>query len=593
MIEAGVTAIGGSSAASPFLLLAACGLAVVPFLPYELRRLSLTVPLVPVIGLAVASLAVVSMSTFGVELTGTSIRTLTLLLALTSLVFSAIPSVRGDADEYPQEATRRELGTLLLLGAILAFAWALYHEVIGGALLPGEDWGHYVLYADQIARQHALLINNPYWVGGNLAFAGDPGVPPLYGSFLLLSHQSPGVLVHGIAFFSMLSILSMFVLTAALWGSEAGLIAAALWAVLPGAVDVLAWSGLATIYALALLPICALCVGQVARGRLEWQWALLFVLAGVALIGAHRMTAVTGAVMLVPVLAFVLLRRGRRGAQFFAWVVAFGCVTGVGLMTHIVRLLQRTGSVSDYHAFLQRKTNWDSSVRDISWIALALGLVSLGALLAHPRTRRDPAMLVLIGLVASPIVLAYAWVVHVPLDYARMGTYLGIGLVVACGAACGCLVPRYAAIIALIPILFVARDARILAPHVRDFYQLASPATLRGIALLNVEAKSSTAPIVTDQCWAFLVPWLSHHRTMAGLEPWTIPFRQDVEPARQARRILYGGTPGRRLAHRLGIRFVVLDPECAYWSIARPPVTIRGTPLFASKRLLVLELPNA
>jgi hypothetical protein len=104
---------------------------------------------------------------------------------------------------------------------------------------------------------------------------------------------------------------------------------------------------------------------------------------------------------------------------------------------------------------------------------------------------------------------------------------------------------------------------------------------------------TTKAPIVTDQCWAFLVPWLLQRRSLAALEDWTIPFRQDLAPARQARRILYGGKEGRALARRLGVRFVVVDPKCSSWSNLNLPLTIGGSPIFASTRLLVLDLKGA
>ena len=47
-VEAGLAAVG-RTAAGPALLLVACGLALVPFLPVELRRPAIAVPLVPVL----------------------------------------------------------------------------------------------------------------------------------------------------------------------------------------------------------------------------------------------------------------------------------------------------------------------------------------------------------------------------------------------------------------------------------------------------------------------------------------------------------------------------------------------------------------
>ena len=575
---------------APFLLLASCGLSAIPFTPTELRRPSLVVPLVPVLAVAVASLALVSAASFGVPLTATSIRLLALALALGSLLLSALPALRRQRRARWHGSWRREAGTLLLLAAILVLGATLYNTVVGGSPVPGEDWGHYLLYADQIAREHALRLDNPYWAGGGLAFAGDPGVPPLYGAFLLLGDQQPGVLVHGIVLFSLLGILSVFIFGATLWGSRAGLVAAGLWATLPAGLNILSWHGLASAYGLVMFPLLALAVGAALRGLLGWRWALFLAVSAAAVLGAHRLTALVAGVSLLPPLVLAVVRRPRPGIRFLGLATVLGLTIGAGLLLHLRWLHERTGGVADYRAFLVRKIQWNYSIRDITWIVLILGVLALVALFVHGRTRRDPALLVLAGLVVGPVALAYAWVAHLPLDYVRMGYYLAVPLVVGIGAAWGRLLPRSALALALVPIVAVALKAYDLGPQFRAFYQIADNTTLQGLAQLDARAGASNV-IVTDQCWAFLVPWLLERPTLAGLEDWTIPFRQDVEPARRARRILYGGEPGRALARRLGVRYAVLDPKCSSWSSQNLALTFGGRPLYASTRLLVLELP--
>jgi hypothetical protein len=592
VLEALVSWINGPFAAGPFFLLCACGLAFVPFAPPELRRPSIVVPLVPVVAVAIAPLALVSTATFGVPLTSTSVRVAVLLLTLAALGLSALPAFRHDREQPARGDWRRELPTLVLIAAILVLGAALYDGVIGGAPVPGEDWGHYLLYAQQVADQHAMLIDNPFSIGGRLAFSQDPDAPSLYAAFLLVGGETPGALVHGIELFSLLGILAMFVFVGALWGSEAGLVAAGLWAVLPAVLDILSWHGLATEYALVMFPLAAMCVGFACRGRLEWRWAFLLALSGAALLGAHRMTALVAGAVLAPALAFAILRRPRPGGRFLVMLLAFGLVVGGGLTAHTVRLLDKTGQDSDYRRFLVRKVQWDYTVRDITWVVVIVGAIGLVAMVLHRRTRRDPALLVLVGMAVGSVALSYAWVVHFPLDYVRTGTYLAIPLVAAFGAAWAQFLPRQALVLALVPVLLVARDAHNDGPNLRAFYQLADLVSLRGLDLLHERVRSSSAPIVTDQCWAFLVPWLLQHRAFAGFEGWTIPFRQDLQPARRARLILYGGEPGRELARRMGVRYVVLNPKCSSWSIDQSPVTIRGRPIYASTRLLILELPR-
>ena len=50
----------------------------------------------------------------------------------------------------------------------------------------GTDWGHYLLYADEVAAQGHLLIDDPFAGEDDRIFADPPAVGAIYGSFLLL-----------------------------------------------------------------------------------------------------------------------------------------------------------------------------------------------------------------------------------------------------------------------------------------------------------------------------------------------------------------------------------------------------------------------
>ena len=62
--------------------------------------------------------------------------------------------------------------------------------------------------------------------------------------------------------------------------------------------------------------------------------------------------------------------------------------------------------------------------------------------------------------------------------------------------------------------------------------------------------------------------------------------------ARLARAVLDGTPAGLALARRLGVRYLVVDPTCvdARERPTEPPAV--GTPVFVSKRLVVLRLPT-
>ena len=79
--------------------------------------------------------------------------------------------------------------------------------------------------------------------------------------------QPASVLMHGIWVFALMSIPAVFALARALWGALAGVVAAALWAVLPIAQDLLGWHGLANSAALALMLLVMLYLAVPARQR--------------------------------------------------------------------------------------------------------------------------------------------------------------------------------------------------------------------------------------------------------------------------------------------------------------------------------------
>jgi hypothetical protein len=97
--------------------------------------------------------------------------------------------------------------------------------------------------------------------------------------------------------------------------------------------------------------------------------------------------------------------------------------------------------------------------------------------------------------------------------------------------------------------------------------------------------------VVTDRCWSFLTTWLLHTRTIAALEPEDIGPPAELRRARQARAVLDGTPAGMASAARLGVRYLIVDPTCTDTQErpTKPPAV--GTPVFLSKRLVVLRLP--
>jgi hypothetical protein len=572
------------------LLVLAPGLALTPFLPRELALPAIRVAVAPILGAAASSVAMVSAAAFGIPLTGLSVRLIVLFVVLASVAASIVfgPRLALDVPDTSAAESPSEGVTLALLGAAVAVGVALQGLIVGGKPLPGQDWGHYLLYVDEIRKQGSLLIDNPFWMLGGLPFPNDPGAPALYAAQALLSEQATASLLQGIWLVAVLGIISVFVFVAALWGRTAGLIAAGLYAVVPMNLDMLAWHGLANMWALVLLPAVLLAIGMALRGDLDLRWCAFLALFLVALAAAHRLTFLVAALTLLPCVVVLIWRHGREGLRFAAWTLAFAVVGGAGVIADVVQRNIDTGGVQGYRAFLATKVDWDFVGRDLTWLLAVLGALALLVLLTARALRGDNARFVLFGLLAAVLALSYAWVVHVPLSYNRATFYLPLLLAAAIGVAWAKAVPRLA-LGAVVVILLVGLEARDLAQPLRTFYGYTNQESLTGLGYLKGLSKPDDV-VVTDTCWGFLSTWLLAQPILAAQDPSLILPQAEVAPANTARRILYGGKQGARLARRIGARFAIVDPQCTHQTgrlVAEPDI---GTPIYASTRLLVLDL---
>jgi hypothetical protein len=568
-------------------LVLAPGLALAPFLPSELSAPVIRPAVIPLLGIVASSIAIISVTAIDIPLTATTVRVVLLILTGAAL----LASMRG---RRLSKARRRiqpiEVGTLIALAAVVCLAMSLQALILGGTPLPGQDWGHYLLYVDQIRHQHALLINNPYWMLGGLPSPQDPGVPSLYGAFALLSHEPTGALVQGIWIFTVFGILSVFVFVGTLWGSRAGLYAAGVYAAVPMNLDMLAWHGLANEYALDILPLALLPVGMALRGRIDRRWSAFFGLMLIALATAHRLTFLVTLVALFAVLLLGLRRLPQGMLRFLGWSSLFALVLGAGAIVDLSRQAAAVGPLqSDYHAFSSTKVSWDLVNRDLSWELSIAGAVALGLFLVARPLRRDPARLVLYGLLAAILAFSYAWIVHLPTAYYRAPYYLPLLLAAAVGAASARLLPRVQVIALAALIAFVAADAYDLAPIYRSFYTYVDRGSLSALGYVKAQLHPRDV-VVTDTCWGFLAGWLLKQPILAAQDPALILPKSEIKPAETAARILYGGKAGATLARTVGARFALVDPLCTHQT-GRPvqPPDI-GTPVFASTHLVVLDL---
>lgn len=583
---------------SAFTLIAAPGLALQPALPRELGPLGRWVA-VPVVGCAAASILIISESAMGAPLTGFSVRLVLVLAAAGGIAWVMLAAPK------PVPRGRSQAHIALGLVAVLCLAVALQGRVIGGDPVPGTDWGHYLLYPDQIARHGTMNLDNPFWMRGGQPFRDDPGAASLYGGFLIMSKADASILAHGIWVFALLSVASVFLLASALSGPAAGLTAAAVYAVIPMNQTMLGWHGLSNELGLMLLPLVLLGAVWVLRTRAGPgpRWAFLLALLLVALAAAHRLTLLVAVIALILNAVAALALSGDRRAllRFGLRTAAFAVPLGLLVLIDLQRRGQGSGGVQSYRTYLVTKVNVDLTVSDLTIPVVAVGVLALIWLAV--KHRRDPGVLVLHALAASALLLAYGWIVHLPTVYYRMVYFLPLALAPAIGVALVWLartplsVGRFkaagavaASLVGVALVLATGVTANDRGPTVRSFYAWASDASVKGLA--EVQARTSPRDtVVADRCWGFLAPWLLQRPVLAGIDPADILPSWEAHPASVAREILYGSPRrARATARRYGARYAVLNPGCASDETNRLRVPSIGEPVYESTRLVVLDL---
>jgi hypothetical protein len=583
MADALVALLGGHSPPMAIaVLILAPGLALLPLLPAHARVDIVTaLAAVPALGFAASSCALITASSAGLPLDALVIRLVPALLVGTGL------ALRGDEPVVRMNRARAitAVGLLAAVGAGIL----LQERVIGGSPVPGNDWAKYVLYADEIRVHHSLLIRNPFWILG-APFREDPGIPALYGSYLVMTGQSAAAVVHGVWAFAVIAILTMFVLVRALWGPAAGVVAALVWAVLPINHDILGWHGLPNVAALSLLALLLLYCGCLFTGNLTRTEAAGLGLTLLSLAAAHRLSLIVGigALAIMGGTAFVVGGLRRMVGEIARGVVAIALLSG-GVIYDIVQRQRTFGGTLPYRDYTATKLPFDHTVADLTIVFTVAAALAL--LVCARRVRSDRALVPILALLAFTVAGAYAWIVHLPLVYLRMAYYLPLALVPLVAVALKSLLVREWSAVAAGTALAatVGVFAWPAAHDVRFVYGFANPASLRGLDAVAAQLRPNEV-VVTDRCWSFLATWLLHTRTLPALYPVDIQPKAELARANEAHAILDGTPEGRVLAQRLGVRFLLVDPTCPDpngKALAPPRV---GEPVFTSERLLVLKL---
>ena len=606
-VEALVRAlVGGSYLGATPLLVLACGLGLLPYLPLELGSLAVRVAVVPALGIASFATLLTTASIVGVGLRA---------LSITLLVAVFVVSVAVGSLWLPRRAAggpashRHEPVVLLVLAGIVAFALASSWDVAYPFEPRGTDWGHYLLYSDQVAAQGRLLIDDPFAGESDRVFADPPGVGALYGSVLLLDGVSSWSLTAGIVIISALTVLGVFAAASVLWGAGAGLVAAGAYAVAPIRLDPAYWHGLGTTLALVFVPLVVLSLGLLFRGARGRRHVLFLSIGLIGVAAAHSTSAVVvGALVLVAPLVDLAarllrdrsvsrpaLRRWWRDGivRPLAWAVAVALLLGAGVAGHLVLQGRALGRPVSWR-FLG--PDWlDRAAIEHYYGVLFLGVsvVAVAVVLTSRRVRGDPALLAVASLALGCAVGGELWRVHVSFDYQRVVYYFGVGLALLIGAAFLRMRahPAWIAAFVVVGVLLARSSVGLRLPERVVETAPRAPAVTALVAFrekLDRGVLPDSERLVTDGCLHFAVAYLVRRPTLPAFSERQVGFVDRLPLAREAATVLAGGPEGAALAARLGVRYAVADPRCIPDLRAR----LGGTTVVANGEVVVVRLPD-
>jgi hypothetical protein len=570
--------------------LVAPGFAAIALLPTELRAPPISWLLAPPLGFAITSILLITASGLGLPLTDAVIYALLAAACAVGLIAAVRFSSSSPDLRLWARATAAPEIPILLAGAVL-LGVGLEARAIGGSPLPGADWAHYLLYSSEIARHHGLLLQNPYWMLGNASFAEDPGVPSLYGSYLILSGHGAGLLYHGIWAFAALGIVTTYIFVRTLFGDIAGVVAAAVCAVAPLSLNILTWHGLANVYAIMYIPLILLAAGMMLRGRVSTRWSAFLGLFLVALVAGHRLSFLIVVVALLLLGILALARAPRPTLDFVLRTAFFVAAFGFGVAVYLIRQASSLGGLQSYKAYLPTKI--DSSTLEMvarytSWPLIVAAVGGLAIVLLRKRLRVDSAAYVPIAFLAALLLVGVSYIVHFPTEYSRVVYYLPIPIAALIGIGCTGIPGRAALLLGVLLVAWIAPLSYTRAEEARRFFTFVDAGSERGLAYLSRKLEPGDV-VAADRCWSFLASWELRHRVLGGLDPSLSLAGSESRPASVARKILLGSRESVQLAKRYGVHYALIDPICTDEQGRPPVVPAHGAPVYESTHLVIIR----
>ena len=462
----------------------------------------------------------------------------------------------------------RELpwGHGMALIAVMVIAVVARGELLfDKAYAPGADYGHTLLFAEQVQRLGDIPSAFPFHQMGLTNFHSSPGLPL---EFLALDSALglPDLKLTGFALvFSSIGVMGMYMLGKAIAGSELGLMAALIYAVLPANLEILGWAGYANIYALALTPFFWWTVARVRSGfsfRLVWLAALLA--SAIALV--HLLTAllVGGATLLALALDLTLAQERTKLLRTYAYLCGATILLSLPTLAFALQTqLSRDESLAFWSLDIVKVTRLsdDDYPRFFSGLGLALATVGL-AVVAARKSEWAIALCLVMSLLLLSTAVAYSWLLGISFYYERALYFAAVPLSILVAYALS-LVRWPAGRLGLVAVVVgtMSLAAVRTAPSVAEYYSL-----LDGDSLSAMEwIRQRTSPddvVVSDGCLGFLWEYVGQRPTAVAFNPIQLSSAREEAIAADARRILQSRAAAADLLEDYGVRYLIYDSGC-------------------------------
>ncbi|MDP2949301.1 MAG: hypothetical protein Q8P22_07165, partial [Chloroflexota bacterium] len=446
----------------------------------------------------------------------------------------------------------------------------------------GGDYGHVLLYTEQIVEKGEVPIYFPYHQLGGLRFQSMPGLPLLLSALSFTTGLESIPLAYYALAWSALEIVTLFVFARLLIGEKAALLAALILALLPSNLEMLAWSGYSNIFALALIPLVGWALIKFRASRLpppeadrppadagqagSLGWAALAGLLVVGIVLSHHLSAL---VVVLALAAFALgdmaLARFRpQVVAAYLFLASFGLALGLPILVHVLDSYFGADAIKPALGeglWVTTKITFARVQHTFTPVVVLVAGAGLVLLLLKNHSSAAGRLLIL-ALMGTTALLGYAWVFSLNFFYIRALHFAPIVLAPAAAYAIWhthktfvrpLLVALVIGYLTLVGMFRAERDS--------DFYQVLTPDSYAALTWLGDNSQENDV-VLTDYCLAFLVEFISQRPTVAAFYPELLASAQEESIAAAARTMLLERRSQRRLFDEYGIDYVVFNGDC-------------------------------